>query len=188
MRVLAKILTLIVLVVVGAILALDPPPLRLREENEFVLSVAAPTPDNSSRHPIESGIACEHKLEAATSGILGRPVITFFDWLKRQAGKVPERDYRLFGNKPHDRWAIKVDRPTNTFCYQRPSSVEVGLTDPYCGPKIIREDANHIVAVEDRAYEFVRVVVFDKKNYTVTMTAIDQLLQGSASLEYLQCR
>ena len=133
-RVLIIIVMLLVLAVVGSILVLDPPPLRLQEPNEFVLSVTPPASDGA-RHPIEAGLACDHKLEGDLSGLLGRPQITFFDWLKRQSGKPSERDYHLSGRKPNDTWAVKVDRATNSFCYQTRSLVGAGLTDPHCGPR-----------------------------------------------------
>src|SRR5262249_54536981 len=80
-RVLIVIVLLLVLAVVGSMLVFDPPPLQLREPNEFVLSVTPPAADGS-RHPVEDGLACNHKLEGHLSSVMGRPQITLFDWLR----------------------------------------------------------------------------------------------------------
>jgi len=154
-------------VAIGLILFFDPPPLRLREDDKFVLSVSPARKLDGQQHALESGLACKHKFESYSSSAFGRPVITLFDWLKRQDGKAAEQDVHLSGSKRNDTWALKVDRSTNTLCYQQPSSVEVGLPDAYCGPKIIHENANRLVALEDRDFEFVRAIYFDKKTYTL---------------------
>jgi hypothetical protein len=177
---------LLVLAVVGSILVFDPPPLRLREQNEFVLSVTPPA-SSGARHPIEAGLACDHKLEGHVSGLLGRPQITFFDWLKRQSGNPSERDYHLSGRKPNDTWAVKVDRATNSFCYQTRSLIGAGLTDPHCGPKIIDENASRIVAAEQHVYDLISAMVFDKKAYTLTFTGLSIAFPGVATVAYLEC-
>lgn len=87
----------------------------------------------------------------------------------------------------NDTWAFKIDRATNTFCYQRPGSVESGITDAYCGPKITDENADRIIAVENKPYDFVTAVLFNKKTLTLTMTQINVLEQLGASIEYFQC-
>jgi hypothetical protein len=184
-RILAKTAVVLIIAVVCMILVFDPPPLQLRDGDKFTLSVPPPPVFNGARDPIEAGLACKRKLESVTSSLFGRPEITFFDWLKRQQGRVPDRDFHLYGSKPNDTWAVKVDRATNSFCYQSPSSVEAGLTDPYCGPKIIHESDNRIVALEDRDYVVVRVIFFDKKKYTFTMTDLDETHSGG-SIEYLE--
>ena len=38
-------------------------------------------------------------------------------------------------------------------CYQQSGHVRAGLTDAYCGPKIVHENANQLVAIEDRAFD-----------------------------------
>jgi hypothetical protein len=119
--------------------------------------------------------------------LTGRSQITFFDWLRHQSGKVPEPDYHLYGTKVNDTWAFKIDRATNTVCYLQSGSVEVGITDPYCGPKITYENADRIVAVDNKPYDFVGVVLFNKKNFTLTMTQVSVLEQLGASIEYFQC-
>ena len=53
----------------------------------------------------------------------------------------------LLSGKPDETWAIKVDRSTNMVCYQQPGHVRAGLTDAYCGPKIIHENAIQLVAI-----------------------------------------
>ena len=98
------------------------------------------------------------------SGRFGRPVINFFDWLKRQSGAVPEKDYHLYGTKKDDAWAIKVDRATNKFCWSKAGDAAVGITDPYCGPDIIREDETRIEALQANKYGTVIAVSFDKKS------------------------
>jgi hypothetical protein len=92
----------------------------------------------------------------------------------------------LFGSKKNDTWAIKIDRSTNTVCYQRPNYVEAGMTDAYCGPKIIHENANRLVALEDRDFEVIRAIYFDKKTYTLMMTELGEMHDG-ASIEYFEC-
>jgi hypothetical protein len=128
-----------------------------------VLSVPPAPKLDGLQHPIETGLACKHKLESYSSSAFGRPVITVFDWLKRQNGRAAERDVHLVGSKETDSWAIKVDRPTNTVCYLKPNYVQAGMADPYCGPKIIHEDANRLVALEDRDYTVVRAIFLIKK-------------------------
>ena len=128
-----------------------------------MLSVPPAPKLDGLQHPIETGLACKHKLESYSSSAFGRPVITVFDWLKRQNGRAAERDVHLVGSKETDSWAIKVDRPTNTVCYLKPNYVQAGMADPYCGPKIIHEDANRLVALEDRDYTVVRAIFLIKK-------------------------
>ena len=60
-------------------------------------------------------------------------------------------------------------------CYQQPGHARAGLTDAYCGPKIIHENANQLVAIEDRAFDIVRAIYFDKRKYTLMMTELDEL-------------
>jgi hypothetical protein len=186
MLIVGTIITVLIVGIVGLILILDPPPLRLRDETKFVLSVPPPTPANT-HDPLEMGIACKRKLESATGSLTGRPQITFFDWLRHQSGKVPEPDYHLHGSKMNDTWAFKIDRATNTVCYEQSGSVEVGITDPYCGPKITYENADRIIAVDNNPYDFVGVVLFNKKNLTLTMTQVNVLEQLGASIDYFQC-
>ena len=107
------LLGVLLLLIVGIIIKVDPPPLRLRDADKAVLSV--------------------------------------------------------------ETWAIKVDRSANMVCYQQPGQVRAGLADAYCGPKIVHENANQLVAIEDRAFDIVRAIYFDKKKYTLMMT---ELLAG----------
>ena len=142
------------LIVLCLILIFDPPPFRLWDEDKFVLSVKPPpTLDPNLARPIEDGLACKVKLDAFVGGrLLFRPVINFFDWLKRHSGAVPEKDYHLYGTKKDDAWAIKVDRATNKFCWLTANQQKAGITDAYCGPDIIREDATRIEALQDDKY------------------------------------
>jgi hypothetical protein len=185
-RTVGTIIVVLIIGIIGLVLVLDPPPLRLQEETKFVLSVPAPKPA-SARDPLEMGIACDRKLEGYTGSLSGRPQITFFDWLKHQSGQPPEPDYHLYGVKMSDTWAFKIDRATKTLCYQKPRSVEVGITDPYCGPKITFENADRIIAIEDAHYDGVSTVLFNKRNFTLMMTQISVLEQLGASIEYFQC-
>jgi hypothetical protein len=186
MRIVGAILLVLIAGIIGLVLIFDPPPLRLQDETKFVLSVPAPTPPNA-HDPLEMGLACNRKLEAFTGNLSGRPLITIFDWLRRQSGKASEPDYHLYGTKMNDTWAFKIDRATNTFCYQKPGSVEAGITDAYCGPKITDENADRIIGVENKPYDFVTAVLFNKKTLTLTMTQINVLEQLGASIEYFQC-
>jgi hypothetical protein len=185
-----KTLGIIIMVLILAVLVLivifDPPPFQLRETGEFVLSVPPPTP-SSIHDPIESGLACKLKLEGGMSSIGGRPIITIFDWLKKQSGEQQGRDFHLYGSKRNDAWAIKVDRATKSFCFQMAKNVEVGLTDAYCGPKIIHEDANRIVAIEDSDYSWITTIVFDKQKYTVRMSQLAEGDSTSTNIQYLEC-
>ena len=82
---LGKIIVGIVASLLLALVIFDPPPLRLRDADEFVLSVTAPNKlDPQFTHPIEGGLACNRKLQSWTSHFMGRPVITIFDWLRRE--------------------------------------------------------------------------------------------------------
>jgi hypothetical protein len=148
LRALGIVVAVLVLGIVCLILIADPPPLRLRDNEKVMLSVLPPPKLDGLQHPIETGLACKRKIESYTSANYGRPQITIFDWLRHQRGEPSEQDVHLYGSKPNDTWAIKLDRATKMFCYLQPSLVEAGVTDPYCGPKIIHEDANRIVAVE----------------------------------------
>jgi hypothetical protein len=112
----------LVLIVVGIIMKVDPPPLRLRDEDEAVLSVSPPPKLDGLQHSIENGLSCKHKLQSYTSSVYGRPQINFFDWLRHSKGVPAEPDVHLLASKPDDTWTIKVDRST--------------LTDASCGPKI----------------------------------------------------
>jgi hypothetical protein len=188
-RIFGIIIGVLVAGIIALVLIFDPPPLRLRDETSFVLSVPIPTaPMSPSVHdPLEMGLACNRKLEGATGSLSGRPVITIFDWLRQQSGTASERDYHLYGTKTNDSWAFKIDRPTNTVCYQTPRGVEAGLTDAYCGPKITDENANRIIAVENKPYDFVTAILFNKKTLALTMTQINVQEQLGASIEYFQC-
>ncbi|MGC2336964.1 MAG: hypothetical protein WA625_14480 [Pseudolabrys sp.] len=187
LRIIGTTLVVLVVAIVGLILILDPPPLKLRDETGFVLSVPAPRP-SGPHDSLEAGIACDHKLQTYSSSMYGRPIITVFDWLSQRVnGKVAEPDYHLYGTKPNDTWAFKVDRATKTVCFQTPSNVKAGVSDPYCGPKITFENVDRIVAVEDRPYDWITAVLFNKKNFALTMTQINVLEQLGASMQYFQC-
>ena len=188
MRIVGTIIVVLIVGIIGLVLVLDPPPLRLQEETEFILSVPAPKPP-SALDPLQMGIACDRKLEAYTGfNRWGRPQITFFDWLKRQSGIPPEPDYHLYGVKMSDTWTFKIDPAIRTVCYQK--SVEVGITDPYCGPKITFENEDRIIAVEDAHYgwdDAVSTILFSKRNFTLVMTQINNLEKLGASIKYFQC-
>jgi hypothetical protein len=188
LRVLGAIVAALIVVAIGLIMFFDPPPLRLRDDDKVVVSVPPARKLDGLQHRLEEGVACKLKLESYSSSMFGRPMITFFDWLKHsQAGHAPEPDVHVYGSKPDDTWAIKVDRSTNTVCYHRPSDVKAGIPDAYCGPKIIHENANRLVAIEDRDFEVVRAIYFDKKTYTLMMTELGEVFAGSASMEYFEC-
>jgi hypothetical protein len=187
LRWLGILVGVLLLVVVGIVMKVDPPPLRLRDEEKAVLSIPPPSKLDGLQHPIENGLSCKHKLQSYTSSVYGRPQITFFDWLKHSKGEPPEPDVHLFASKPNETWAIKVDRSTNTVCYQQPAHGTAGLTDPYCGPKIIHENANRLVAIEDRDFDVVRAIFFDKKKYTLMMTELDESNNNGAAIEYFEC-
>jgi hypothetical protein len=142
------------LIVVGIIVKVDPPPLRLQDAEKAALSVSPAPKLDGLQHRIENGLSCKHKLQSYTSSVYGRPQITFFDWLRRSKGEPAELDVHLLAGKPDETWTIKVDRSTNMVCYQQPADVRAGLTDTYCGPKIVHENANQnanqLVAIEDR--------------------------------------
>jgi hypothetical protein len=181
-------LTALVLIagLIALILFIDPPPLRLQDEAKFILSV--PPPSLASVHnPLETGIACSRKLESYSSSLAGRPQITFFDWLRHQSGKIAEPDYHLSGSKPNDTWAFKVDRSAHAICYQKPSDIEAGITDPYCGLVITFESPERIIAVDNRPYDGISTALFNKKSFTLTMTGINVLEQLGADIEYFQC-
>lgn len=172
--------------IIGLILFIDPPPFQLQDEVEFVLSV--PPPRLVSVHdPLEAGIACNRKLEGYTGGLGGRPQITFFDWLRHQSGKPSEPDYHLHGSKMNDTWAFKIDRSMKAICYQKPRDVEAGITDPYCGLLITFESPDRIIAVDNRPYDGISTALFNRKNFTLTMTGINVLEQLGANIEYFQC-
>jgi hypothetical protein len=189
-RVLVVIVAIFVLAIVGVILVLDPPPFRLHDEDNVVISIDAPKAiDPNLAGSIERGLACNRKLQTDTSGHFGRPLITVFDWLKHQSGKIPERDYHLTAARQDDAWAIKIDRASNKFCWLRASDAAAGITESYCGPRIVREDATRIQAFQDDPYGAAVAVVFDKMTYTVTITGLDWWAQpAGASITYLQCR
>jgi hypothetical protein len=187
-RIIGAVLAILVLIVLCLILIIDPPPFRLWDQDKFVLSVEAPPAlDPNLARPIEDGLACKVKLDAYMSGRFGRPVINFFDWLKRQSGAVPEKDYHLYGTKKDDAWAIKVDHATNKFCWLQAGDAASGITDAYCGPDIIREDATRIEALQHGKYGVVVAVFFDKKAHTATIARLAMEPPASASIEYLEC-
>jgi len=161
----------------------------LWDEDKFFLSVEAPPAlDPNLAGSIERGLACKLKLHADMSGRFGRPVINFFDWLRHQSGAVPEKDYHLYGTKSDDAWAIKVDRSTNKFCWLTANQQKAGITDSYCGPDIIREDATRIEALQANKYGTVIAVFFDKKSYTATIANLDwSVPPAPAWIEYLEC-
>jgi hypothetical protein len=173
----------LLLIVVGIIAKVNPPPLRFRDVDNAALSVPPPPKLDGLQHSIENGLSCKHKLESYTSSVYGRPKITFFDWLKNTT----EPDVHMYALKPSDAWSFKVDRPTNMICYQQPGNVAAGISDPYCGAKIVHENANRLVAIEDRDFDIVRVIYFDKKKYTLMMTELDESNNTGASIQYFEC-
>jgi hypothetical protein len=185
-RVLGVVVMMLIFVVLCSILIFDPPPFRLRDEDKFVLSVEPPhTIDRNLAPSIERGLACQLRPESVASDDFGRPVITLFDWLKRQSGAAPKPDYHLVGTKRNDAWAIKIDRTTNKFCWLRASDAEAGITDAYCGPSIIREDATRIEAFDNNNYVAVAV---DKMTYTIIITSLDRFMHPPrAAIWYLEC-
>jgi hypothetical protein len=185
-RIVGAIVLVLIVGIIGLILIFDPPPLRLQDDTKFVLSVLPPGPV-SAHDPLEMGIACRRKLEGYTGSLTGRPQITLFDWLRRQNGKPPEPDYHFYGTKTNDTWAFKIDRATKTVCYQKPSDVEAGITNPYCGLAITFENADRIIAVDNRPFDGVSTALFNKKTFTLTMTGINVLEQLGANIEYFQC-
>ena len=188
-RIIGAVLAIIVLIVLCIILIIDPPPLRLWDEDKFVLSVKPPPArDPNLARSIENGLACRLRLVADMSGRSGRPVINFFDWLKHLKQKVPQKAYNLYGAKEDRSSAIKVDRATNKFCWLQAGDAAAGITDAYCGPDIIREDATRIEALQDGKYGVVVAVFFDKKAHTATIARLDWMVPpASASIEYLEC-
>jgi hypothetical protein len=118
LRYLGIALAIIILAVIALILWIDPPPFRLQEADEFVLSIPTFSPPGP-HDPIETGLACTLKLDGGVSKYGGRPTLTIFDWIKKQYGKPPEKDIHLYGTKLNDAWAIKVDRATKSFCFQK---------------------------------------------------------------------
>lgn len=185
-RVLGIIAVMLIAVIVGAILVLDPPPLQLREPDQFFLSVPPPPTLDSLQHSIDNGLGCKQKLETYMSNSFGRPVITLFDWLRdRISGQLPERDVHLEISKPNNSWAVKVDRASKAVCFLMTEAVKVGVTDAYCGTKIIHEDATRIVAFEDIDHSLVRVIFFDKQTYTLTMTELGE--NRSSGMIYFEC-
>jgi hypothetical protein len=187
LRVAGTILAILVFAIVSLILINDPPPLRLWDPEEVALSVPpAPKLDNL-RHPIDEGIACHRRLSAYTSStFLWRREITVSDWLRTQTGKLPAPDIHLVARKRDDTWAVKIDRATNTLCYQKPDYVEAGMIVPYCGPKIIHENELYLAAVEDNRGA-VNAVYFNKKTYTLTMTGVATFGVAEAGIEYFDC-
>jgi hypothetical protein len=186
-RVFGIIGVMLVLAVIGSILAFDPPPFRLQDDHEFVLSVTPPAPLGKTLRPIEDGLACKQKLVAYTSGLFGRPVITVFDWLKRQSGALPDQDYHLSASKPNAIWAIRIDRAANKFCWFREGDAKVGLTDAYCGPTIVRESATVIEAIEQGVNW--NSIAFDKTTYTLMMIGLESYRRPPvASISYFECR
>ena len=185
-RIIGAVLAILVLIVLCLILIFDPPPFRLWDQDKFVLSVEAPPArDPNLAGSIERGLACKLKLDAYMSGRFGRPVINFFDWLKHLKQGVPEKDYHLYGTKKDDAWAIKVDRATNKFCWLTANQQKAGITDAYCGPGIIREDATRIEALQDDKYSAAIAVFFDKTTYTMTMASLDwSVPPASAGIVY----
>ncbi len=188
-RIIGAVLAILVLIVLCLILIIDPPPFRLWDQDKFVLSVEAPPAlDPNLAGSIERGLACKLKLHADMSGRFGRPVINFFDWLKHLKQGVPQRAYNLYGTKEDRSWAIKVDRTTNKLCWSKAGDAAVGITDPYCGPDIIREDATRIEALQANKYGTVIAVSFDKKSYTATIANLDwSVPPATAWIEYLEC-
>ena len=188
-RIIGAVLAILVLIVLCLILIIDPPPLRLWDEDKFVLSVEAPPAlDPNLAGSIERGLACKLKLHADMSGRFGRPVINFFDWLKHLKQGVPQKAYNLYGTKEDRSWAIKVDRTTNKLCRSKAGDAAVGITDPYCGPDIIREDATRIEALQANKYGTVIAVSFDKTSYTATIANLDwSVPPATAWIEYLEC-
>jgi hypothetical protein len=187
LRALGILLGVLLLLIVGIIIKVDPPPLRLRDADKALLSVEPPPKLDGLQHSIENGLTCKHKLQSYTSSVYGRPQITFFDWLRHSKGEPAEPDVHLLAGKPDETWAIKVDRSTNMVCYQQPGHARAGLTDAYCGPKIIHENANQLVAIEDRAFDIVRAIYFDKRKYTLMMTELDESNNTGASIQYFEC-
>lgn len=171
LRAFGAVVGLLVLVVVIGVLIHDPPPLRLRLDDEAVIAVPIEATPRTLGGSIESGLSCKRKLEAYMSDAFWRPKTTIFDWLKEQNGELPEQDMHLVASKPNETWAIRVDRKTNTFCSYTARDVELGMTDPYCGPKITHETADRIVAVEDELN--INVINFFKKKYTAIISNID---------------
>jgi hypothetical protein len=185
-RIVGGIVLSLAIGLVGLILIFDPPPLRLQDETEFVLSVPPPRPP-SAHDPLEMGVACDRKLEGYTGSLTGRPQITFFDWLREQSGTPSPPDYHLRGVKMTDTWAFKIDRASKSVCYQKPGNVQAGITEPYCGLKITFENADRVIAIEDSHFDGVTTILFDKKIFTLTMTQINVLAQLGAGIEYFQC-
>jgi hypothetical protein len=185
-KVFGIIIAMLILAVLGLIVMIDPPPLQLQETSEFLISVPPPTPSNI-HDTVESGLACKQKLEGGMSGIGGRAIITIFDWLKKQNGQPQAQDFHLYGSKRNDAWAIKVDRATKSFCFLKAKNVEVGLTDAYCGPKIIHEDSKRIVAIEDNDFSWITTIIFDKQKYTVRIAQLAEADYLSTSIQYLEC-
>lgn len=185
-RVVGVIVGIPVLAVLCLILIFDPPPLRLQDEDKFVLSVNPPLPLNLKlAGPIEDGLACKRRLQSDMNGNFGRPVITFFDWLKRQSQGVPEKDYHLSGSKPNDVWAIRLDRATKKICWLMASQIKAGITDAYCGPSIIHEDAKRIYAFDEFNYV---AVAFDKTTYTLIFSGLSPFMSPPmATITYLEC-
>ena len=143
--------------------------------------------DKTLLRPIEDGLACKEKLAAYTSGLLGRPVITVFDWLKHQSGKVPDKDYHLWAGKSNGTRAIKVDRAANKFCWFREGDAKVGLTDAYCGPTIVQESASLIEGRENGLNW--NSVVFDKTTYTMMIVGLDRHRRPPVAwISYFECR
>jgi hypothetical protein len=187
--VLGAVASLLALVIISGVLIVDPPPFRLRDDDKVALSIERPrTIDPGFAGSIERGLACTRRLEVSTTGRFRRPEITLFDWFKRTSGSVPDPDYHLEASKPNDTWAIKVDRTKNKFCWLRPGEVQSGMSDSYCGPNVVREDATQIEALSDGKFGSAVAVVFDKRTYTVTLTTLDWVgSPASAEIDYLEC-
>jgi hypothetical protein len=175
------------LIVVGIVMKVDPPPLRLRDVEKAALSVSPAPKLDGLQHTIENGLTCKHKLQSYTSSVYGRPQITFFDWLRHSRGEPAEPDVHLLAGKPDETWTVKVDRAAGAICYQQPGYARAGLTEAYCGPKIVHENANQLIAIEDRAFDIVRAIYFDKKKYTLMMTELDESNNTGASIQYFEC-
>jgi hypothetical protein len=185
-RIVGSFVLVLIVGIVGLILIFDPPPLRLQDETKFCFICPATEAGKRSRLA-RNGHCLRRKLEGYTGSLTGRPQITLFDWLRHQNGKQPEPDYHFYGTKTNDTWAFKIDRATKTVCYQKPSDVEAGITNPYCGLAITFENADRIIAVDDRPFDGVSTALLNKNTFTITMTGINVLEQLGANIEYFQC-
>lgn len=189
-RALGYITVMLAPVVIAAILFLDPPPLRLRDAEEVVLRAAPSQVIGTVRPgPIENGIGCKERLSAHASDINFRsPIVTFSDWLDRQAQKPPDLDFRLLGKKSNRDWSVstRVDGGVKKVCWLRSADVAAGVTEAFCGPSVVHEDSNTIRAIQSEGE--ITAVVFDKRTYSAVITSLGSgIKMPSASILYLDC-